>query len=79
MPSRKNNYPSEILEYTTSGIYTGDESFYATQPFEKIDQNRVKYFEKSIKNGERPFAILLNAYLDSKDFDSSYYIFRWAS
>lgn len=70
----KKHYPSEILEYTTSGIYTGDESFYATQPFEKIDQNRVKYFEESIKNGERPFAILLNAYLDSKDFDSSYYI-----
>ncbi|OAD39449.1 toxin-antitoxin system YwqK family antitoxin [Polaribacter atrinae] len=70
----KKYYPSEILEYTTSGIYTGDESFYATQPFDKIDQNRVKYFEEIIKNGERPFAILLNAYFASNDYDSSYYI-----
>lgn len=70
----KKYYDSEILEFTTSAIYTGDESFYATQPFEKINQNRVKYFEEKIKNGERPFAILFNACLEPSDYNSSYYI-----
>lgn len=63
-----------ILDYTTSGIYTGDDSFYATQPFSQIDQKRVKYFEDCIQKGERPFAIIFNSNLESEDYYSSYYI-----
>jgi len=70
----KEYYPSDILEYTTSGIYTGYNSFYATLPFEKIERKRVAHFEDLIKRGERPFAILCNAYLASEDYDSSTYI-----
>lgn len=70
----KKYYPSDILEYSTDGIYTGWQSFFATQPKKNIDQQRVKYFEDKINNGERPFAILFNSYLTSEDFDSSYYI-----
>jgi antitoxin component YwqK of YwqJK toxin-antitoxin module len=70
----KKHYSSDILEYSTDGIYTGWQSFFATQPIENIDQNRVKHFEEKINNGESPFAILFNAYLTSEDFDSSYFI-----
>lgn len=70
----KKYYPSDILEYSTDGIYTGWQSFFATQPIENIDQERVKYFENKINSGERPFAILFNSYLAFEDFDSSYYI-----
>jgi len=70
----KKYYPSDILEYSTDGIYTGWQSFFATQPIENIDQNRVKYFEEKINDGERPFAIIFNACLAPEDFDSSYFI-----
>lgn len=67
-------YFSDILEHTTSGIYDGWDSFFATQPFENLNQDRVKYFEDAIKNGERPFALLFNAYLESEDYDSPCFI-----
>ncbi len=67
-------YPPNILDYTTDGIYDGWHAFFATQPKENIDQDRIKYFEEKIKNGERPFAIIFNAHLEPEDFDSSYYI-----
>lgn len=67
-------YFSSILENTTSGIYDGWDSFFATQPFENIDQERVEYFEEIIRNGERPFALLFNACLQSHDYDSPYFI-----
>lgn len=70
----KKYYPSNILEYTTDGIYDGWHAFFATQPRENIDQDRVRYFEEKIRNGEKPFAIIFNACLDSEDFESSYYI-----
>ena len=70
--SRK-RYPVNILEYTTGCMYDDWHSFYATQPSENIDQDRVKYFEEKIRNGERPFALLCNAYFDSEAYDSSSY------
>ncbi|MFK7936535.1 MAG: hypothetical protein AB8G22_23675 [Saprospiraceae bacterium] len=70
----KRYYASNILDYSTSIIYPGHESFYATQPFDEIDQSRVKYFEEVIKNGKRPFAILFNAHIYPDDYSSAYYI-----
>ncbi|REC62843.1 hypothetical protein DRF65_08455 [Chryseobacterium pennae] len=70
----KKYYQSNILEYSTDGIYDGWYSFFATQPRENIDQDRVRYFEEKMRNGERPFAIIFNALLESEDFESSYYI-----
>ena len=70
----KEIYPSNLLDYSTSGIYPGFVSLYATQPIENIDQSRVEYFRNIIKNGERPFAIIFNAYFDQKDYDSSNFI-----
>lgn len=70
----KEFYPSNLLEYSTSGIYNGIESLYATQPQQNIDESRVKYFENIIKNGARPFAIIFNAYFDINDYYSSNFI-----
>ncbi|ALR30738.1 hypothetical protein ATE47_09445 [Chryseobacterium sp. IHB B 17019] len=70
----KEFYPSNLLEYSTSGIYEGFESLYATQPQQDIDGDRVKYFENIIKNGERPFAIIFNAYFEVNDYYSSNFI-----
>jgi hypothetical protein len=70
----KEFYPSNLLEYSTSGIYKGFESLYATQPKQDIDGDRVKYFENIIKNGERPFAIIFNAYFEVNDYYSSNFI-----
>ena len=67
-------YPADILEYSTDGIYDGWRAFFATQPKENIDQDRVNYFKEKIRNGERPFAIIFDAYWASEDFESSYYI-----
>lgn len=68
----KNHYQVNILEYSTSWIYDGLESFFATQPKENIDQDRVKYFEEKIKNGERPFCIIFTA--SSSFARAAYYI-----
>jgi hypothetical protein len=70
----KEFYPSSLLDYSTSGIYKGFESLYATQPQQDIDGNRVKYFENIIKNGARPFAIIFNAYFDLNEYYSSNFI-----
>jgi len=70
----KEFYPPSLLNYSTSGIYDGYQSLFATQPYENIDKSRVEYFEKIIKDGERPFAIIFNAYFDIKDYDSSNFI-----
>ncbi len=54
-----------ILEFTTSGFYEGnDKSFVATQPKSEINEERVKYFEDKISNGERPFIIIFNSYFN---------------
>lgn len=70
----KKYYPSNLLDYTTEWIYDGWRSFFATQPLENIDQNRVEYFQEKINNGERPFAIIFNSEIASGEFDSYYYI-----
>lgn len=63
----KKFYPVKLLSYTTDGYYDSHSSFYATQPYENINQDRVTYYEKLIKNGEKPFAIIFNA-TDSFNF-----------
>ena len=69
----KEFYASSLLDYSTNNIYTGIESLYATQPYQNIDKNRVEYFENIIKKGERPFAIIFNAYFDL-NYDSANFI-----
>ena len=69
-----NYIPSDILEFTTSNIYDGDDALYATQSKTQINQERVQYFENKIQEGERPFAIILNAYLEYEDEESAYFI-----
>lgn len=59
----KEFYPSDILEYTTFNFYSGADTFFlATQPKEKIDEERVKHFEREISAGARPFAIIHNCF-----------------
>ena len=70
----KEFYPSNLLDYSTDGIYPGFDSLYATQPMDNIDQSRVEYFKTKIRGGERPFAIIFNAYFDEKDYVSSNFI-----
>ncbi|MCX6317297.1 MAG: hypothetical protein NTW29_08400 [Bacteroidetes bacterium] len=74
METVENNYTLDVLEYSTHGIYTGEQSFFATQPMDNIDQDRVRYFEERITSGERPFAVIFNAYLAAADTESSYFI-----
>ncbi|MBS1572638.1 MAG: hypothetical protein JST62_09615 [Bacteroidetes bacterium] len=69
----KEFYPSSLLDYSTNNIYPGIQSLYATQPFQNIDKNRVEYYESIIKKGERPFAIIFNAYFDL-NYDSANFI-----
>ena len=54
----------DLITYTTNGFYEGgdDKLFIATQPKSEIDEERVKYFEGQILEGERPFAIILNSH-----------------
>lgn len=65
---------SDIVFYTTTTVYPGDDSFYATQPYNEIDEDRVAYFEEKIKNGERPFALLFIADYSPRDYYSSTFI-----
>ena len=70
----KKYYPSGILDHTTGRIYPGEDSFYATQSYEEINQERIAYFEERIKAGERPFAILVDAYFGAQDYGSLTFI-----
>lgn len=61
----QNRYTCDILDFTTNRFYDGRcITFIATQPESEIDQERVKYFEAQIQNGERPFAIIFKCYFD---------------
>jgi antitoxin component YwqK of YwqJK toxin-antitoxin module len=62
----------DIKPHFVSTLYQQEESFYATQPLDSIDIERVKYFENLIRKGERPFAILVNAHRG--ECQSAYYI-----
>ncbi|MDA3616019.1 hypothetical protein O3P16_14485 [Chitinophagaceae bacterium LY-5] len=70
----KKYYDSNLLEYSTEAFYNGRGYLFATQPLDNIDQNRVRYYEEKIRNGERPFAIIFSANLHSEDLESSDYI-----
>ena len=63
-----------ILGFTTNWIYDGSSEFYATQPYNIINQERVSYFETQIAGGERPLVIIMYAKISGKDYDSSYYV-----
>ncbi|MFD0764174.1 toxin-antitoxin system YwqK family antitoxin [Mucilaginibacter lutimaris] len=54
----------DLTSFTSSQLYdTGHSSVYiATRPFSEIDPEHVNFFEQEIKNGKRPFVILMHAY-----------------
>jgi hypothetical protein len=75
---RKNtrNYVPEIMYTTTGLMYDNWQAFIATRSESEIDQKRVRYFEERIRQGQRPFAIILcgdydpdpNLNLDSRNY-----------
>jgi len=72
---KKNKYFYSLLDYSTFNFYDGYESYFiATQPLDKIDKERVEYFENEIKNGNRPAAILFNCYLNAEDLYSGDFV-----
>lgn len=71
-------YDWELLERTTYSFY---DAFYsalvATQPAEQIDEGRVAFFEQEIREGRRPFAIVLSQWCHvgaGEEWDSACYV-----
>ena len=61
----KQFYDGGILHYSTHNFYDANYvALIATQPLESIDEQRVQFFEEEIKNGKRPFAIVLYKYCE---------------
>jgi hypothetical protein len=55
------------LEYITESYYDGYEEFFLfTQPTEKIDISRVRFYEAEILNGNKPVAIIYSGYSQTK-------------
>ena len=49
----------ELINKTTYGFYSFDEmTFIGTQSYYDIDNSRVKFYEKEIKDGKKPFALI---------------------
>ncbi|WPC43404.1 hypothetical protein [Clostridium sp. JS66] len=73
--AKNNGFVPSILEYSTSGFYDGYyKALIATQPFSEINKERVAYFEKEIKKGNRPAAIIYNCYLKEQDDESADFV-----
>jgi len=66
--------PSNIFDFTTNWIYDGSDEFYATQPFNLIDEERVSHFEMHITEGARPLAIVMNAIKPGTKLQSPYFV-----
>lgn len=65
----------DVIEYTTTNLYDWrNDLYFATRPESELDLERVRYFEEMIKNGQRPFAILMNAHYFNEDINSRYFI-----
>lgn len=61
------HFTPDILEYT-DGFYDGHaRSFIASEAKSNIDEERVKYFEERLKQGDRPFVILFSASVNDDD------------
>jgi len=67
----------DLTDFTTMDIYDsgGTYVYYATRPESEIDQQRVNYFKERIKNGDRPFAIIIQANCTNADLNSESFIF----
>lgn len=57
----KNHGKTQRAEWCTDIVYAYEEAYVFTQPFEKIDPERVLYYEKKIAEGERPTVVVLSA------------------
>lgn len=57
-----------IVDFSTDGFHVGSAAnLIATQPFDAIDEERVKFYENEIKTGKRPFAITIEKYCEIID------------
>ncbi|RZK12260.1 MAG: hypothetical protein EOO46_03795 [Flavobacterium sp.] len=52
--------PLSLLEYTTHNFYPIGIDLLGTQPKESISNERVDFYRNEIKNGKRPFAIVMS-------------------
>jgi antitoxin component YwqK of YwqJK toxin-antitoxin module len=69
------NNLEKLLNNTTSFDYDEDMLyFHSTFPKDKIDLNRVAYYENEIKKGKRPFATLISSYFHYVGLLPSYYV-----
>jgi hypothetical protein len=58
----KSHY-NNLLDFTTSGFYDNHTySFVATQPYDTTNLQTVLKYEEEIKEGKRPFAIVMSSY-----------------
>lgn len=59
---RNYNYvPGDIVSFSSSGFYDGRSCYFiATQQESDLDNERVKYYEKLIKEGKRPYCVVFN-------------------
>ncbi|RYE15019.1 MAG: hypothetical protein EOP45_18905, partial [Sphingobacteriaceae bacterium] len=65
----------DLVDYTTTGLYNwSDEIYFATRPEKEINADRVLHFEQEIKNGKRPFAIVMSANYYESDIQSEYFV-----
>lgn len=56
------NYLKTIdVRWCTENFYAYEGAYVFTQPFEKIDPERVLYYEKKIAEGKRPTVVVLSA------------------
>ncbi len=65
----------DLVDYTTTGLYDWrNDIYFATRPAKEINADRVLHFEEQIKNGQRPFAIIMTANRYEADLRSEYFI-----
>jgi len=66
----------KLIDKTTYGFYSySEDCFIATQPTEKLNSKRIRYFKKEIKAGKRPFVLVYrNNYDPINDFISQNYL-----
>lgn len=69
-----NFYIGDVLDYSTDNIYDEFQTLFATRPKKSLDAERIKHFESKIKEGERPFALVMSADYSEADLDSAHYI-----
>ncbi len=64
----------DLVEFTSTWAYNGGGAFryVATRPFDEIDADQVRHFERQIAEGARPWVLVMNAVLPEHEWSADF-------